>query len=984
MPEPSPARPPFIGRRPELERLLAALAAARQGHGSLVVLAGGAGIGKTRLADALAAAATSSGVAVRWGRCHDGGGAPPFWPWLPVLRRQIAAGEPAAVQQQFAPVAASVVALLPELRGVLSDAAESVEDPSSARFQLLAALAGFLCQSASSPGLLLILEDLQWADPSSLLLLRCLAEELADVPLLVLATYRDAEVDAAHPLTEALLAVTRLPHAERLFLDGLAEPEVVELFEAVGGVRAEPGLTTAVVHETAGNPFFVVELARLLASGGQLWHTDAVEGRHLAVPRSVQEVIARRLAPLSPECRGLLALAAVLGEEFGLAALEAASELASEALWQALAEAEQVHLVVAVPGVVGRYRFDHGLTRETIADGVGGAARVRLHARVGTALEQLWGHDLESHLGELAHHFRQAAPLGHAARAVDYLARAAAQAARLLAYEDAAGYCEAALALLDEYGGEPQRRAQVLERLGEALLLGRYDWPGGISRLEAALALYKELGLDGCAAAVHLRLGRYLSAMPGVQDLPRAIAHFRAAEALFGRDDTPPVAGPLVLGLAQASIYALQLAEAKHHAHIALQIGRQYADVATEAEAMTWYGAGLALGGGLAEGRRLVSDAWRLADRANASQAAFNAAGFRAAIDLFGGDPSAATAWYQRELDRPRSAQVPTQHLVFLMMSAVSLTEMGDLNEARRRLHEALSGRVTPPPWFPGSWVASLAAGDFSAAAERVTAFARVSEQAGDRLTECLALTHLVPLVEAQGEPKRAEESLRRALDLATSGGDLRAQLEMNCRPQLARLCAASGQLDEAQQQLTRCRDILAAGEDWRGLAGRVTLAEGTLATAAGRARDAEGNFALALERLQRYHLVWDEAALLLAWGRALAMAGDTERAAAQFAAAQALYRRIGAGQPWLDRADRLQQEALERAPLASRPLDRLTVREREVLQWIARGCSNAEIATALVVSVHTVERHVANIYAKLGLSGRAEAIALAVRHGLD
>lgn len=977
------ARVPLVGRTSELERLLGALDAAGQGRGSAVLLAGEAGIGKTQLAEALAAAASGGGMTVRWGRCHEDGGAPPFWPWLTPLRRQIAACEPATVEQQFAPVAGSIVALLPELRGVLNLPIEPAGEPNSARFQLLAALAGFLCRSAAPPGLLIILEDLQWADPSSLLLLRGLAEEAADAPLLLLGTYREEEVDADHPLAETLAALTRLPHTERLFLGGLAEPEIAELLQAVGGSGATPVLTAAVAHATEGNPFFVVEFGRLLAGGGQPWQADAAGERHLALPRSVREVIARRLARLSPACAEQLALAAVLGEEFGLATLEAASDRSSSELWPALEEAEHAHLIAAAPGVVGRYRFAHVLTRETIEDGLGGATRAWLHALAGAALERVWAHDPEPHLAELARHYQAAAPLGYAAQAAEYLVRAAAQAERLLAYEDAAGRYEAALALLDEYGGEPERRAALLEHLGEALLLARYDWPQGIERLEGALVLYRELARDEQAARVHLLLGRYLSAMPGVQDLPQAIVHFHAAETLSGGTDDEVTAGAAALGLASADFFMLDTDEVYRAADAAIRIGRQRDDIATAAEAAAWKAAQCSISGKLVEARRLGDDAWHQADRAGASQAAFTASWIRGSMSLLGGEPNGAATWYQRELDRPRSERVVFQRIVLMMASTMPLVEMGDLDEARSRRRGIEDGPAPPQPWIPGAHAVPVANGDWQSAEKLLIAFARMLEQGGDQLTLCLALTDLARVVEAQDQPERAEALLREALDLATAGGEARAQLEMNVRPQLARLAAAAGRIDDARAQIARCRAILADGEDWHGLAGRVTFAEAMLDVATGRVRDAEGCFALALAGFRRYRLVWDEAALLLAWGRALAAAGDAARAGQQFAAAAAVYRRIGAGQPWLDRVERQRGAALETAPAAG-TLGRLTAREHEVMQLLARGCSNPEIAAALVLSVHTVERHVANIYGKLGLGGRAEAIALAVRHGFD
>ena len=270
---PRPVAPatPFVGREPELATLSERLAAASAGHGSMVVLAGEPGIGKTRLAEEVAAQARAHGARALWGRCWEGEGAPAFWPWVQVIRAYLRGHEPEALRAELGPGGADIATLVPELRALLPEApAPPALDPAQARFRLFDSITAFLAQAATAQPLVLILDDLHWADIPSLLLLEFLARDVADAHVLVVGSYRDVEVARGHPLMRTLANLARSPHVARLTLAGLTAPEVARAIAEVSGTPPPERLVTALVGETEGNPLFVTEMVRLLEADGRL------------------------------------------------------------------------------------------------------------------------------------------------------------------------------------------------------------------------------------------------------------------------------------------------------------------------------------------------------------------------------------------------------------------------------------------------------------------------------------------------------------------------------------------------------------------------------------------------------------------------------------------------------------------------------------------------------------------------------------------
>jgi tetratricopeptide (TPR) repeat protein len=463
--EPSPV---FVGRERELDELGRTLQDAIVGRGRLVLIAGEPGIGKTRLADELGHRALAVGARVLWGRCWEGGGAPAFWPWAQVVRATLAHVDGASTCAPDGVGIARIAQIVPELPdrlGAPCDLPE--EDPDRARFRLFDAVATFLNDASAASPLVIVLDDLHDADHASLLLLRFVAGQIRTARILLLGIYRLAEARRDERMRAVLGDLARA--AREMTLHGFGDSEIGR-FIAEATARAPADAVVRTIREaTAGNPFFVTEVVRLLSSryGETRW--TEVPPRNLPVPTSVRTTIRRRLETLPGGSRELLAIASFIGREFDLRTLEHASGLDRGAVLERLGEAVADGFTERLPNAVADYRFSHDLVRETFYEDATPAERVRLHLRVGETIEELHRTTLDAHASELAHHFSEAAPAGDAEKALAYSMRAGERADAALAYEEAVNHFEQAKRLIELYDlRDAAFRFDLLLALGEA------------------------------------------------------------------------------------------------------------------------------------------------------------------------------------------------------------------------------------------------------------------------------------------------------------------------------------------------------------------------------------------------------------------------------------------------------------------------------------------------------------------------------------
>jgi class 3 adenylate cyclase len=454
----------FVGRQGEQAELRGALDRALGGRGQLVLVSGEAGIGKTRITEELCAEARSREAQVAWGRCREGAGAPAYWPWRQALRAYAGGRPPEEVAAELGPDVGELAQLLPELAHLEGARRPATElDPEMARFRLFDAMTSCLRSAAAARGLVVVLDDLHWADQASLLLLGFVAAELDDTRLLVVGTYRDVEVDRRHPLSGTLAELFRQPATFYLSLSGLDRGEVGRFIAGVTGTDPAADLVTAVHGQTEGNPYFVGELVRLLEAERRL-DAGGLEGA--GIPEGIRHVIGRRLNRLSEEANASLAAASVQGRDFDLDVVARVTGLPTGDVLDSLEEGMDARLVAESATRPGRFRFAHALVRETLYDELPARERRRLHDRVGAALVELRGDDFEGYLAELAHHFSLAARPGQAGQAVAFARQAGDRAMKVLAYEEAAGHYQRALGALDLKAGPAPATSR------------RPSWPG--------------------------------------------------------------------------------------------------------------------------------------------------------------------------------------------------------------------------------------------------------------------------------------------------------------------------------------------------------------------------------------------------------------------------------------------------------------------------------------------------------------------------
>jgi DNA-binding winged helix-turn-helix (wHTH) protein/tetratricopeptide (TPR) repeat protein len=444
----------FVGREDVMRELRIGLDEVFSGRGRVVMLVGEPGIGKTRTAEELATEARRRGALVADGRCYEGEGVPAFWPWIQILRTLVAGLPVARLREQLGAGASDIAPLLPELHKRFSDLPEpDAVESEQARFRLFDSVSSFLHNASRERPLVLLLDDLHWADEPTLRLMQFLVREMRDARVALLGAYRDVELRRQHPLAQVLGQLAQEPHFRRIPLRGLVESDVSRFIEATTGRSASDALVRAVFEMTEGNPFFIDETVRLLDAEGRLDAATPETPWSVSLPQGVREVIGRRLDRLSDECNRVLTVAAVIGREFGISVLEQAAELPRETLFECLDEAAAARIVSdqsdtgggATPLPLGHYAFTHALIREVLYEELTGPQRVRLHRRVAEVLEATYGGAAGSHLPELAHHFFEAAPGGDVERAIDYGVRAAEQALELLAWEESVHHYERVL-----------------------------------------------------------------------------------------------------------------------------------------------------------------------------------------------------------------------------------------------------------------------------------------------------------------------------------------------------------------------------------------------------------------------------------------------------------------------------------------------------------------------------------------------------------
>lgn len=962
-----------------------ALGVASKGSGRVVLVAGSGGIGKTRLIQELAVRAEQVGTPVLWGRCLEEAGAPAYWPWRQLIRSYLRSGADPDLAEVFGTSLADIAGIVPEvaehfkLQNITAPA--TAGDSAQSRFRLFDAVASFWRRAAQRSPLLLMFEDLHWADATSLRLFAFLAAELEDSALLVLGTYRDTELSRQHPLFETLSDLTRSPVCQRVELTGLSVRETEEFTVAASGSAASANFVNALHMRTEGHPMYLEETLRYLfdSRAPQAFDADSDPTQWLTkIPTGVREVIGKRLNRLSVSAGELLAVAACIGRNFDLHLLtQLEVDRSEDELLAVLEEALQERLIEVMPETQ-QFRFSHDLIRETLYDEMLGLRRSRLHLRIGELLEQRLGGDDASTWPQLAYHFSEAGR-GAAAKALDYAKRAAEHAASLLAFEEAARLYRMALQLIQRhFTTDLSQRCAVLLALADAQRW--FEAPAATAaRYRQAAELARQDGLTTRFARAAIGFSR--CSTQASQSGEAAVAMLLEAIALHEDDDSLQV--ELTSRLCVAYVYCDRADEAVQAHRRAEALARRIGDtrglyLALASIASAGYWPEL-----LTQRVAAADEAWAIAEDLDLPERT---------VDLL--------AFYLCDLVRVGDVG----RLTHILEQGLRLTE-------RRRAYYWLSicrhvevlvrigeGRFE----------------DAEVAAVRALEEGRKVEE--DRAVGAYGML-MFCLRREQGRLSEALPILRRFLHDAPRANHWRpglaliyAELDMReqCRAEfdsmpwqraslpptdgaqmtivtfLAEACIYLGDLERAALLYGLLKGHAGANvlADSSGpCLGSTDRLLGSLATVMGKWDVAQAHFEAALVmdsqtgwRVWLAHSRYRYALMLHSRGAA----GDAQRA--QTLLAEALADSTALGMMAL----RPRIEALSAAIAAPSPAYPCGLTEREVgvLRLMAIGRNNREIAQVLEISPNTVANHVRSILEKTYTANRTEASAFATREG--
>lgn len=958
----------LVARDAELKHLLSALNAVAQGGGRLVLLSGEPGIGKTRLAREVLAHARAAGNVVLVGRCFEQHTAVPFFPFTEFLDAALAAA-PSALKADAPRQWPELAYLIPDL---IRASPRRLEGP-EAQLRLFRATCSFLQAFAEESPLVLLLDDLHWADATSLGLLLFLGRHIAASRILIVGTYRDAELGRQHPLEGTIGDLLREPAVDEVQLHRLAANGTAALLRArLGAANVSDGLVSLIHGRAQGNPFFTEELLKAFVEKGVVAAGEGcVESDRIAeveVPRSIRSLIAARLGRLPRHSQELLRLASLLGPEFDLQVLLAATGETESEVLDALDAALEAGIIGEIRSNRERFAFAHSLIQQTLYEEMPVHRRRRLHLRVGQALERqpIAGSMLSA---DKARHFL----LGRdAARAARYAIEAGDHAAVRYAHAEAVQQYQVALDLLLDEDDHTPGAAEVQYKLASEL----YD----LNRLSEALAMYdasldgfKRLGDHQGQALAHWGIARLHQ---GLYDLAAAEPHVDEALRLWpaerqGRE--------LVLLLCDATrIKAVGGSDkaAKELAERGLALAEHLGDVGLIVQALSGRAE---VGGGITTRPpeliptqdRAIELALRARDWRTLSRLYLG----RGTNRMLVGDLEGNVADRRRAVDAAERTGESVR-LAFANYSlGYSLMQTGAWEEARVAIRRALT--LDPQQRHPYSAVSSgvLARieGRPEDAAKYFEQFADDARHKRDFQGVTGGLFELIALKLQMDRAPEVEAASREALALLRRWGGLRGLVAGAIAETLVRIGTADA--EAVLSDLERLTDE--SGE----LVARAPLLRARAQVLAQQHRigDALEALSASAAHARSQHALVELAQTLMLLASLARQHGDDRAAREADAERLAIVERIGPEARVMAWARGLPhphpQQATGQAPLSPR--------EREVAALIVGGMSNRQIADSLVISERTVENHVSNILARLSVATRAQIAAWAVQHGL-
>jgi DNA-binding CsgD family transcriptional regulator len=994
---------PFVGRESELLQLQGAFEAAAGSGGRLVLLVGEPGIGKTALSDQLCRFVSASGGLPLVGHCYEEGSfRPPYQAFVEVFATYLNALDSEALQAELGSSAADLARIVPTLRERLQVSPPAPGDPEEDRWRLLQAAADLLRSAAAKQPLLVVLEDLHDADRGTLDLLLYVARNLHGARILVVGTYRDVQVDRAHPLSAALTELHRASNVARVQMHGLSVDEVHRLLTETSQQTVPQPFAELVQRQTEGNPLFVRETLRFVIDTGLVERRDGalrrVGDQTLAgrIPEGLRDAVGKRLSRLSATTNRVLSVASVIGREFQLDVLSRVLAGPEEGLEAALEEASATAIIEehSALGASIVYRFSHAFFRQTLYDEIVGPRRIRLHQQVAKALEEVYAHRRDEHASELAEHYSFYSDAANLTQAVRYGELAAKRASDAFAYGEAARQLERALVVQDlAVPGDRTKRCILLLALGETLLpVGETDRV--IQDIAPnSFALAEALGDRGLEfRACRLALDAY-NAQGGTSSavLPEYLSWAERARDNANPDSTERIHADLALAIAWMTHSRFQ--EVRDLRIGALERARRLDDpealfrsafwVMNQAAAQHWD-----------ERVRLAKEFTGRSRQGVSSRTLGVLLWECGCIQLAQGDRREAEAlWGQTEelAERTHAATLPLLvgqsqvvravldgHLEEALGLLARFVERADATGAGVRARSFGQLMLLHPALLLGQadmWLATFE--------ERARPRLAASPFAGrtEAVMRALCLLDL-------GRVQEARDLAEPLLDTyaSASGEDDEERYEAP----LAFLQAAVrlGHRDATRvlsQRLTDIAHVCIGDYTYTGVARHL----GDAAVLLGERAAARQYYTQALDAAGKIGFRPELALTRVSLAELLLQEGDeTPRSDALEHLDLAIPElRDMKMQPALDRALALKGKFEASASAAQLPgrqptSDTLTAREREIAALMADGLSNHNIAERLVISDGTVEVHVKHILGKLGFRSRAQVAGWVARQG--
>jgi DNA-binding CsgD family transcriptional regulator/tetratricopeptide (TPR) repeat protein len=979
------AAPPLVGRASDLASLTAALTDAAAGAGRTFFVVGESGIGKTRLVDVVAGQAAQRGFSVAVGRAYPVETGVPYAVFSDALLPLLRSMEPSLLTLLSRGGTAELVQLFPALQDGVHPASVPRGDPAELKARLLWNLWQFLARFAAKRPLLIVLENLQWADSASLEMLHFVARQIGGDRIVLIGTHNDPDHRGSAPLRATEQSLRGLANAQRLRLGPLPVSAITDLLERMFG--AEPartkGFSDRLHRWTGGNPFFIAETIGALVEAGQLrngpggwggWDVD-----ELRVPSTIREAVLARLTELAPSARRLADIAAVLGARVTHEELAAAAGVDDDMLIEAIDELRGADVLTEREDA-GQiiYDFSHPILQETLYSELGLARTRTLHGAIAEALETLYGSRAMAHAGELAFHYARGDTRRLAAKAVEYLRAAGRDASLKYANREAADYLAAALAIAEQAGAEQAADlvtdlARVRQRLG--------DYDGALELWQRAADAAREANDAGRVAIIERSIGlaQYWSGA-----FSQSLAHYEAARQAARRAGDRHLEARVLIAKASCLQAVGKSAESRDDVEHALAIASELGDEALLARVhrsllllALWIGPAeraiehgnraialaervgqpsvawsahwaLAVLGGLTgdaeSARRHIGEAHRVADELHSPLFRVWTSEIEIEYAAGTGDWDHGVELAERAITMARSLSQRTLLPRLLVWAGLLHLGRGRIAEGKARVDEAweLATGVDPSaavrdvfaivPAHIGRAAYHLAMGHYADAIRVGEHGLRIADRSGYVVW---AIHRLMPVI---AEASLWANDLPRASSLAA-----RMRRESTVLGQRLGLAWADA-----------CDALVAmlSHETERA----VTLLQGAVA---------------ALEAIPH---VPDAARVRRQLARVLAETGDRDGAMRELRRAHEVFAHLGAEHE-LDATREQLRELGARPPTRSltQGVGGLTGRELEIVRLVAARRSNKEIGTALGISARTASTHLSNIFTKLGVESRGE-----------